>query len=238
MKSRSFRLARLITVGGVVAGGVALLALPAAAHVEIEEAEVAAGSTAFVTFGVPHGCDESPTTVIRIQIPDDIASAMPTQNASWDVAVVTEQLDEPVDVGEGETVTERVKEVDFTAKTPMPVTVRDDLQIAVAVPEDAAGSTLVFPTIQECVEGRTEWTQIAADGQDPEELPHPAPAVAVVASAGEDDHHAATATSDSSASTDSGDDGNGLALAGLITGIAGILVGGGALVVASRKSNA
>lgn len=238
MKTRSSRLGRAIVLAGAVATGVAVTALPASAHVEIEEAEVAAGGTAIVTFGVPHGCDESPTTVVRIQIPDSIRSAVPTQNASWDIRTVTEKLDEPSEAGEGGTVRERVSEVDFTARTPMPIGVRDDLRIAVAVPEDLAGSTLVFPTIQECVDGTTEWTQLPSEGQDPEELTYPAPAVAVVAATGDEDHHADTAPTEEAKQSDSNDDSNGLALTGLIAGIVGIGIGVGAMVMASRKSSA
>jgi len=232
MNARTNTSIRLIAAGAIAAAGVGMLAAPASAHVEIEEGTVVAGSESTVTFGLPHGCDTSPTTAIRIQIPEEIVSAVPTQNANWNVTTVTAELDQPVDVGEGETVTERVTEVDFTARTPMPDGVRDDFRIAVAIPEDAAGSTLVFPTIQECVEGRTDWTQIAEDGQDPEELEHPAPTVEVVAAAEDPVDTTAAPTADDDVS------GNGLATAALIVGIAGVVLGLAATVIAAKRPTA
>ena len=246
--SRIPRMARRAVVSvAIVGGGIAVSALPASAHVEIGEGEVAPGSEATLTFGIPHGCEESPTTKIRIQLPESIVSATPTLNANWDISLVTEKLDTPLDVGEGETVSERTTEVDFTAKTPLPIGFRDDLRISVDIPIEAAGTRLTFPTIQECVEGTTEWTQVPADGQDPEELAHPAPSVAVlaevdtvttipappddsaaIADGGADD--AAGGTAD-----DGADDGNGLAVAGLIAGVAGMALGGGALATARKQ---
>ncbi|MFN8052254.1 MAG: YcnI family protein [Acidimicrobiales bacterium] len=245
MRTPPRALSRVLTGTAVVVGGIALFALPASAHVEIQEHTAEAGSTATLTFGVPHGCEESPTTKIRISLPESVVSAVPTLNANWDISLVKQKLDTPIDVGEGETVSERVTEVDFAAKTPLPIGFRDDLKISVPIPEDAAGTTLTFPTVQECVTGSTEWTQLPAKGQDPEELAHPAPSIEVVAASaeGEDSTGAetmttipGTSTADKATTTvTKSDDNKGIAIAGLATGIAGIVVGGAALATASKK---
>jgi uncharacterized protein YcnI len=69
----------------------------------------------------------------------------------------------------------------YTAKEPIPDGFRDTFELSVSIPEDAAGTTIYFPTIQSCVDGESPWIEIPAEGQDPEELESPAPGVAVVA---------------------------------------------------------
>ena len=86
----------------------------------------------------------------------------------------------------------------------MPDGFRDVFELSLQLPADAAGSTLTFPTIQECAEGSTEWTQIPDDGQDPEELEHPAPSIAVIESEAEEgaQSHDHEADADSDARSD------------------------------------
>ena len=153
----------------------------AAAHVSIEEDEVAAGSSAIVTFAFSHGCEGSPTTQVRIQMPESIPTVAPTINANWDVEKVTETLDAPIEGAHGEQITERVSEVVYTARTPVEDGFRDTFELSVTIPEDAAGQTIYFPTIQTCEAGETAWIEIPAEGQDPDELESPAPGVDVVA---------------------------------------------------------
>jgi uncharacterized protein YcnI len=177
-------LSRPARLAGGLAGGVALavaLAAPAAAHVSIEEDEVAAGSSAIVTFAFSHGCEGSPTTQLRIQMPETIPTVAPTINANWDVEKVTETLDTPIEGAHGEQITERVSEVVYTARTPVEDGFRDTFELSLTVPEDAAGETIYFPTIQTCESGETAWIEIPAEGQDAEELESPAPGVEVVA---------------------------------------------------------
>ncbi len=75
-----------------------------------------------------------------------------------------EQLDEPITGSHGEEITERVAQVVYTAKTPLPDGQRDAFELSLQIPEDAAGQTLAFPTIQTCEQGETAWTEIPADG--------------------------------------------------------------------------
>lgn len=162
----------------------------ASAHVGIIEDEVEAGSTALITFEFSHGCEGSPTTEIRIQMPENLPTVSPTINANWDVSKTMEALDAPIEGGHGEQITERVAEVVYTAKTPVADGYRDVFVLSVAIPEDAAGTTLFFPTIQTCEAGETAWIEIPAEGQDHDDLESPAPGVAVVEGTG-DGHEAA-----------------------------------------------
>jgi uncharacterized protein YcnI len=177
-RSRTARLAVGATSALAV---VAFAAGTASAHVSIEEDEVVAGESAIVTLAFGHGCEASPTAELRIQMPESIPTVTPTINPGWDVEKVTETLDEPIEGAHGEQITERVSEVVYTAKEPIPDGFRDTFELSVSIPEDAAGTTIYFPTIQSCVDGESPWIEVPADGQDPEELESPAPGVAVVA---------------------------------------------------------
>src|SRR5699024_8102726 len=68
-----------------------------------------------------------------------------------------------------------------TADTPVPDGQRDAFELSLQIPEEAADSTLYFPTVQTCEEGETAWVQIPDDGQDAHDLESPAPSVEVVA---------------------------------------------------------
>lgn len=261
MSSRSRRVGRLrrVLAGAVGAGAaVVLFAAPASAHVSVAESEVAAGGRATLTFGFGHGCDGSPTTRLRIAIPESVPTPQPVVQAGWSIEVQREALDEPVEVGHGETVTERISEIAFTADEPIDDGFRASVQVSLTAP-DAAGTTLHFPVVQECSEGAANWTQIPAEGQDPDELDSPAPAVAVVA--GEGDHgHAAETTApaadesttlpgsaeaadepaDEAAAADDSDEdtsdgaSRGLAIAGLAIGVVGLVVAGRAMAAVSE----
>ena len=50
--------------------GASLFALPAAAHVTLDQSTMPADSYLRVAIRVPHGCDGAATTGIRLQIPE------------------------------------------------------------------------------------------------------------------------------------------------------------------------
>ena len=182
--------ARLVACLGAGLGLAVALGATAAAHVSIQEDEVVAGESAIVTFAFSHGCEGSPTTEVRIQMPESIPTVSPTINANWDVEKVTEALDAPIEGSHGEQITERVSEVIYTARTPVEDGFRDTFELSVTVPEDAAGQTIYFPTIQTCETGESAWIEIPAQDQSADDLESPAPSVVVVAaSEGEGDSH-------------------------------------------------
>lgn len=220
-------------------GIVALSAGTASAHVSVTPDTTAAGGYAVLTFSVPHGCEGSPTTKVAIALPEDVPQVTPTVNPNWTVEKVQEKLDPPVKDAHGNEVTERVSQVVYTAKTPLADGYRDTLALSLQLPEKE-GETLTFPVVQTCAQGSTNWNETAAEGQDPEELAHPAPSVTITAASAEGDHHGGAATDEADAKGDEGDaksdksddgddNGNGLAIGGLVAGVAGLAVGGIAL---------
>ena len=245
------RVFKRVSVGGLILAATAVVgAGVASAHVTIQEDSVVAGEFAVVTIAVPHGCDGSSTTEVRIQIPETIPSVTPTINAGWDVEKVMEALAEPIQ-GEGGEITERVSEVVYTAKTPLPDGYRDAFALSLRVPDDASG-LMFFPTVQLCEVGESDWIELPADGQDPFELEKPSPFVNVAASTdsadaatdgdtGTDGESADEATTDivvdevSGESTSDDDASNGLAIAALVVGLLGLGTGAVA-IVRTRKS--
>lgn len=128
--------------------GIALaLAAPlaASAHVTVDPSGTGAGSYAVLTFAIPHGCDASATTAIRITVPEQIASVTPTVNPGWDVAVERDG--------------DRVAAVSYTAHAPLPSELRDTFELSLRLPDGAVGDTLTFPVLQSCVEGEIDWAE-------------------------------------------------------------------------------
>ncbi|MBM7519367.1 YcnI family copper-binding membrane protein [Nocardioides nitrophenolicus] len=234
----------LPTLGATAALGiVALTAGAASAHVTVTPNTTAAGAYAVLTFSVGHGCEGSPTTSLAIQMPESIPEVTPTVNPGWDVEKVSEQLAEPITDEHGNEVTERTAQVVYTAKTPLADGYRDTVELSVQLP-DEVGDTLAFPVVQTCEKGKTDWTETAAEGQDPEALANPAPVVTITEATGEG-HHGGAAESDEKsddAATEKADakdddgDGNGLAIGGLVAGIGGLALGGLALARSGKKA--
>ena len=183
---------RLLIGGGALVAATALVlasVLPASAHVTIAEDTVDAGAYEILTVSLGHGCDGSATTEVAIQIPEGINAVTPTREAQYTVEKVMEELDTPITDSHGSELTERVAQVVYTATTPLPDGQRDAFELSVRIPEDAADSTLYFPTVQTCEQGETAWVQIPEEGQDGDDLEAPAPSVDVVGAGEEGAQH-------------------------------------------------
>ena len=238
---------RLVGGGALVAAGSVALALAAptaaSAHVTAAASSTAAGSYTVVTFSLAHGCEGSPTTGLSITIPEGINSVSPTVNPNWDVVKNEVEIADPVTDSHGNTATQRVSDVVYTAKTALADGYRDTVSLQLQLPEDAAGSTLEFPVLQTCETGSTAWDQPTVEGEDEPELP--APTVAVTAAMEGSGHHDAGAADDdgdgddavattASATTAAGQSDDVLAR---VLGVGGLVLGavGVAFGLASRR---
>lgn len=245
MKISSTPVLRRTLAAAAAAGGTAALMLAgvagASAHVGVTPDKTTANSYALLTFGIPHGCEESGTTKVTITLPAELDDAQPTVNPNWTAEKVTEQLAEPKKLADGSSITKRTSQIVYTAKAPLEPELRDALVLSVKLP-DTAGKTLYFPTLQNCEVGQTDWSELPADGQDPHSLKAPAPSVTVTAAAASADGHSAHAasttestpeTAQAAAVTDSGAEAR--SWAGLVAGAGGLALGGLALA-RSRSS--
>ncbi|HVK29032.1 MAG TPA: YcnI family protein [Nocardioides sp.] len=248
MNNRRFTLptpVRIAGAGAAALGIVALSAGAASAHVTVTPSTTAAGSYTVLTFSVGHGCEGSPTTRIAIQMPEAIPSVTPTINQGWSVRKVSEKLAEPIEDAHGNKITERVSQVVYTAKAPLADGFRDTFELSVQLPE-TEGETVTFPVVQTCQKGQTGWIETPAEGQDADELESPAPAFTITAASDEGHHGGAEdeesaesdghETADADKEADSDDDGNGLAVGGLVAGVGGLALGGLALARSGRKA--
>lgn len=211
----------------------AVVAGPASAHVTVTPSGTEAGSYQVLTFAFGHGCEGSPTRELAIQVPEPVISVAPTELAGWTVEKQMEQLAEPVSDGHGGEYTERVAQIVYTADTPVPDGYRAAMELSLQLPEEAAGETLAWPVVQRCAEGETGWTELAAEGQDPEELERPAPTMTVTEAGAEEAAATTSATSEQVGQTGrpvavDDEEGNN----GVVLGIAGLIAGLAALVVA------
>lgn len=198
---------------------------PAAAHVTVSPGEAAAGGYALLEFTVPHGCEESPTTSISVKVPEGINAATPEAVPGWTVAKRMQTLDPPVDDGHGGTYAERVDTVTWTGG-PLAADQLNQFALSVRMP-DAPGETIAWPVVQTCEDGETGWIEVAADGEDPEGLEHPAPLVTLAATMEE-----RAAEADSGPSSGRVDTALGLGAGGLLLGAIGL----GVALAGRRKS--
>jgi len=151
----------LAATGAALGLGLALSApLAASAHVEVDASSTAPATLSVLTFAVGHGCEGSATTALAIRFPADVQAVKPTLAPGWSVA---EQ-----EAADGTTVT-------YTADTPLPDSLRATVQVEALLPVDGtAGDVVAFPTLQTCVAGSTDWSELPAAGAEPD---HPAPTV-------------------------------------------------------------
>lgn len=81
-------------IGSAIAAAVAVASCEAAlAHVTVQPSDAAADSYAHLTFTVPHGCNGSATTVLRIRLPEGILSVKPQMKPGWKVDIKSRKLE-------------------------------------------------------------------------------------------------------------------------------------------------
>ncbi len=151
-------------IGSAIAAAVVMVSCEAAlAHVTVQPSDAPADSYAHLTFTVPHGCNGSATTVLRIRLPEGILSVKPQMKPGWNVDIKSRKLETPVQGPHGKTVTDVVEEVTWRGG-PLPDNLYDTFGLVVRLP-DKAGQSLYFPAEQECEQGSQRWTEIPQAGQ-------------------------------------------------------------------------
>lgn len=232
-----------LTRSAVVAAGVSFAVLgsvaAAHAHVTVTPSTTAAGAHAILEVSVGHGCGDSPTTEITVQMPDGINSVTPTRNPLWEVQKQVEAVDPPITDEHGNETVERVASVTYTTDKPLPEGYRDEFELSVTLPE-SVGDTLVFPVVQRCEEGESAWTEVPEQGQSAEDLELPAPSFTVTETEIETSGHGAAPAADHP-SADSGPEPasgstTGLAAVALGAGVLGIVLGAAALALQRRRT--
>lgn len=155
---------------GFAALAVPVLAVPALAHVTLDQPEARIGSTYKAVLRVPHGCGDQATITLRVQIPEGFYNVKPMPKAGWVLETVSGPYATPYD-NHGTTMTEGVQEIIWSGGE-LPNEFYDEFVFRGSFAKDLpAGSTFWFPTVQECADGEEAWLDISGDGKA--EMPAP-----------------------------------------------------------------
>jgi periplasmic copper chaperone A len=225
------------------------LALPAgaAAHVTVVPRQAPAGAYAVFDVRVPNERDDAATIAVELRLPDGFVAAAYEPVPGWRTRVVRERLARPIETPYGP-ISEQVGRIvwsgDGSPAGSIPPGAFRDFPLSVQVP-DEPGATLAFKALQTYDDGEiVRWI-----GDPDSDLP--AATVAVGSAAGEGDGAGAghggepdatgadarDATPSAGSASGGDGDGSGLAIAALVVGALGALLGGAALIRGPRHRN-
>jgi len=199
---------RFVLAGGFVGAALAALvwAGPACAHVTVSASDATQGGTGVLTFRVPTESDTASTTKLAVQFPTStpIATVLVQPTPGWTAKAITSKLATPVKTDDGDTVTQAVCEIDWTADSAATAIKPGEFQqfVVQAGPLPDA-PTLRFAAIQTYSDGSVvRWIESPAPGSTAEPA-HPAPVLTLSAAASSSTTGAAASTrSTSSSNTD------------------------------------
>ncbi len=150
----------------------AALAVPAFAHVSLEQQEAKVGATYKAVLRVPHGCGDKATHTLRVQIPEGFINVKPMPKAGWKLETVKGKYEGTYDYY-GTQMSEGVKEIVWSGGD-LPNEFYDEFVFrGTFVGSLEAGKTFYFPTIQECDGAEEAWIELTDD----HDAPLPAPGV-------------------------------------------------------------
>ena len=155
-----------------------ILSTSALAHVTFEAPQGPAGGTYKAVLRVGHGCDGSPTTRIRVRIPEGVINVKPQPKPGWELAITIGKLAKPFDAGHGRTVSESVTEVSWSGGKLLDAHY-DEFVLRVQLP-DRSGAVIYFPVVQDCEKGVHRWIEIPAAGKKADDYKEPAPGVTLM----------------------------------------------------------
>ena len=140
------------------------VASPAFAHVLLEPKQATVGSSYKAVFAVPHGCAGSPTTKLRVQIPEGVIAAKPMPKAGWNVEAINGKYAAEYDF-HGSKLSEGVKEVVWSGGK-LPDHQYDEFVVSTFLTDGMKpNTTLYFPVVQECEQGVSRWIDIPREGE-------------------------------------------------------------------------
>lgn len=143
----------------------ALIATPAAAHVVAVPDTAKAGSYSAIAFRVGHACAAGDvTTKVRIEIPEGVASARPQVKPGWTYVI---ERDDP-----------KAAPTAITFEGRLPDEAFDDFAVLMKLP--SPGDKLVFPIVQTCEKGESQWTEVPSPEAPDAKLNRPAPTVTLI----------------------------------------------------------
>lgn len=159
-----------------LSGAIALATQGAAlAHITLEQQEAKAGSTYKAVLRVGHGCEGSPTTAVRVRIPEGVIAVKPMPKPGWELTTKVGRYAEPAQYFD-EVLTEGVQEITWSGGD-LPDAWYDEFVFRGRLPDGEPGTVIYFPTVQECANGVHRWIEIPAEGKSRDDYEEPAPQV-------------------------------------------------------------
>ncbi len=219
----------VLATTGVLAGlvGVAALATPAAAHVTVNPSEASQGGYTRIAFRVPNEADSAATTKIEAFLPTDhpIGSVRTMPVPGWTAKVVSGTLASPIKTDDGE-ITEAPNKITWTADSAgTAIKPGEFLEFPVSLGPLPKTDSLVFKVLQTYSDGSVaRWIEEPSGTTEPE---HPAPVLTLTKAAGDNGPNVSRADGDAAPPAD--DDNSpalGIAIAGLVAGLLGLVLGG------------
>jgi periplasmic copper chaperone A len=144
--------------------GVLTTIMCASAHVTLEQQQAPVGSSYKGVMRVPHGCEGTATTSIRVRIPDGVIGVKPMPKPGWQLNVVSGKYSKPYTL-RGAKVTEGVTELSWLGSK-LPDAYYDEFVFTSVLAEELEpGKSIYFPVVQECEKGIHRWIEIPKDGE-------------------------------------------------------------------------
>jgi periplasmic copper chaperone A len=173
---RFFLRYRGLPVAIVCVAGVCGFASAGFAHVTLESNQATVGTAYKAVLRVLHGCNGSPTTALRVRIPEGIIDVKPMPKPGWTLNIVKGKYAKPYSLYRAQ-VSEGVTEIDWSGGN-LPDDEYDEFVFMSFIASDLqAGQTIYFPVVQECENGVHRWIEIPTEGSN---LPEPAPGLRLV----------------------------------------------------------
>lgn len=152
----------------ILVSGLCGFAPRASAHVTLSQGQAPIGTSYKAVLQVPHGCDGSATTAIRVRVPEGVLDVKPMPKPGWTINLVRGKYAKPYNLYRAEVVTE----IDWSGGR-LPDEYYDEFVFQSFLSGDLkSGQTLYFPVVQECEKGIHRWIEIPSPGVD---YPEPAP---------------------------------------------------------------
>jgi len=202
------------------AGGIA------SAHIDPDPIAMQAGTAGTVQFKVEHGCDGSPTTSMKFQIPAGVTDAAAVDKAGWTATLTGDALE-------------------FSGG-PLAADAEDHFDISFTAP--ATPGDINFKVVQTCQAGEIAWLDIPVEGAPEPENPAPTikvtdgpPTAADLTPAPEETEGTVVATDTgavvvpTTAAASSDDSSNTGAIVGVVIGAVIVVVGVGMMLARRNK---
>jgi uncharacterized protein YcnI len=158
----------------VIIATCAMLSTTATAHVTLESREAPVGAPYKAVLRVPHGCEGTATTSLRVRIPEGVIGVKPMPKPGWTLSTVKGKYPKTYSLYHAQ-VSEGVTEISWAGGA-LPDAWYDEFVFQAFLTDDLEpGKTLYIPVVQECEKGVHRWIEIPAAGHGGHDLKEPAP---------------------------------------------------------------